>query len=152
MDVSSPSEQGVEPRRIAVFVDALENDPRIEPHGLIIQRHGHRIAEGYWAPHADDRARLVYSLSKTFTGTALGLQLGEGRLSLDDLVSDHLPELLDGADAVTRRMKIRHLATPHRLEIELDPSTGTFDARWPIVPLFGAGVDNRLGTMHAPAE
>ena len=27
-------------------------------------------AEGYWAPHAPQRIRLVYSLSKTFTGTA----------------------------------------------------------------------------------
>ena len=94
MDVSTPSAQGVDPEGIAAFLDALEHDPRIEPHGLIIQRHGQRIVEGYWAPHTGDRSRLVYSLSKTFTGTALALQLGEGRLALDDLVSDHLPELL----------------------------------------------------------
>ena len=96
---------------ISAFLDALERDPRIEPHGLIIQRHGRRIVEGYWAPHTGDRGRLVYSLSKTFTGTALGLQLGEGRLSLDDLVSDHLPELFDGVDPATRRLKIRHIAS-----------------------------------------
>ena len=53
----------------------------------------------------------MYSLSKTFTGTALGLQLGEGRLSLDDLVSEHLPELFDGVDPATRRLKIRHIAS-----------------------------------------
>ncbi len=54
----------------------------------------------------------MYSLSKTFTGTALGLQIGEGRLGLDDLVSDHLPERFDDATPErTRRMRIRHLAT-----------------------------------------
>src|SRR4051794_14505791 len=111
MDISSPSEQGVAPLGIAAFLDAVEGDPRIEPHGLIIQRHGHRIAEGYWAPHTGDRSRLVYSVSKTFTGTALALALGEGRLSLDDLVSDHLPELFDGVDPATRRMRIRHIAS-----------------------------------------
>ena len=111
MDVASPSEQGVSPEGISAFLDALEGDRRIEPHGLIIQRHGCRIVEGYWAPHTGDRGRLVYSLSKTFTGTALGLQLGEGRLSLDDLVSEHLPELFDGVDPVTQRMKIRHIAS-----------------------------------------
>ena len=42
------------------------------------------------------------------------------------------------------------LATPHRLEIELDPSTATFVARWPLVPLFGAGLAPRLASMHAP--
>ena len=111
MDVASPSEQGVSPEGISAFLDALERDRRIEPHGLIIQRHGRRIVEGYWAPHTGDRARLVYSLSKTFTGTALGLQLGEGRLSLDDLVSEHLPELFEGVDPATRRLKIRHIAS-----------------------------------------
>ncbi len=112
MDTSSPSTQGVDAAGISAFVDAIESDPRIEPHGLIIQRHGRRIAEGWWAPHTAERSRLVYSLSKSFTGTALGLQVGEGRLTLDDLVSDHLPELFDDAtpDAL-RRLRIRHIAS-----------------------------------------
>jgi CubicO group peptidase (beta-lactamase class C family) len=109
--ISCPSEQGVEPEAITAFLDALEADAKIEPHGLIIHRHGHRIAEGYWAPHSAARSRLVYSLSKTFTGTALALQLGEGRLTLDDLVSDYLPELLINADERTKRMRIRHIAS-----------------------------------------
>src|SRR5215213_11993602 len=111
MDRTTPSEQGVEPQGIMAFLDAVEGDARIEPHGLVIQRHGRRIAEGYWAPHRPGQLRLVYSLSKTFTGTALGLQLGEGRLSLDDLVREHLPECFTGADERTRRMKIRHIAS-----------------------------------------
>src|SRR3954447_25076648 len=111
LEPSAPAEQGVDPAAITAFVDALDADPAIEPHGLILQRHGRRIAEGYWAPHTGDRARLVYSLSKTFTGTALALLLGDGKLTLDDLVSDHLPELLEGADERTRRMKVRHIAS-----------------------------------------
>lgn len=111
MDRASPSEQGVAAAGVSAFLDVLEADPRIEPHGLIIQRHGRRIVEGYWAPHTGACSRLVYSLSKTFTGTALGLQLGEGRLALDDLVSAHLPELFDGVDPATRRMKVRHIAS-----------------------------------------
>lgn len=110
---------------ITAFVEALEADPRIEPHGLIVQRHGRREVETYWAPHRAGQLRLVYSLSKTFTGTALALQLGEGRLSLDDLVSDHLPDLMDaaGADERTRRMKVRHIASMasgHDQEMLLD--------------------------------
>ena len=42
------------------------------------------------------------------------------------------------------------LATPHRLEIELDPSTATFAARWPLVPLFGAGLAPRLASLQVP--
>jgi CubicO group peptidase (beta-lactamase class C family) len=108
---SSPSAQGVDPAGIGSLLDALEGNERLEPHGLIIQRHGVRVVEAAWAPHTVRRSRLVYSLSKTFTGTALGLQLDEGRLSLDDLVSDHLPELFDGVDERTRRLRVRHLAS-----------------------------------------
>ena len=124
MDISTPSAQGVDADGIAAFLDVIERDARIEPHGLIIQRHGHRIAEGYWAPHTADRSRLVYSLSKSFTGTALGLQIGEGRLTLDDLVSDHLPELFDDATADSARtLRIRHIssmATGHDRETILE--------------------------------
>jgi CubicO group peptidase (beta-lactamase class C family) len=113
MESSSPSAQGVDARGIAAFVDDIEADPRVEPHGLIIHRHGTRIAEGWWAPHGPGRSRLVYSLSKSFTGTALALALGDGLLSLDDLVSDHLPDLFDGVDegSAAWRMKVRHIAS-----------------------------------------
>lgn len=124
MDTSSPSAEGVDAAGILAFLDVLDSDPRIEPHGLIVQRHGRRIAEGWWAPHAATDVRLVYSLSKSFTGTALGLQLGEGRLSLDDLVVDHLPELFDDdTPDPTRRMRIRHIASMasgHTAETLLD--------------------------------
>lgn len=109
--LSTPSEQGIDPAGIAGFLDAIEADPAIEPHGLIVHRHGRRVAEGYWRPHDAGRRRLLYSLSKTFTGTALGLQLGEGRLTLDDLVSDLLPEAFAGADAGLRGLRIRHIAS-----------------------------------------
>jgi CubicO group peptidase (beta-lactamase class C family) len=112
MGISAPSDQGVDADGIAAFLDAIEDDSRIEPHGLIVHRHGQRIVEGYWSPHTARRSRLVYSLSKSFTGTALGLQIGEGRLSLDDLVSDHLPELFDDATADSARtLQIRHIAS-----------------------------------------
>jgi CubicO group peptidase (beta-lactamase class C family) len=109
--MGSPSEHGVDPDGIARFLDAIEADPGIEPHGLIIQRRGRRIAEGHWRPHDGRRCRLLYSLSKTFTGTALALEIGEGRISLDDLVSAHLPEAFEGADPGLRRLRIRHIAS-----------------------------------------
>ena len=146
--------EGVDARGVRAFLDAIESDPRIEPHGLIIQRHGRRIAEGYWAPHTADRSRLVYSLSKSFTGTALGLQIGEGRLSLDDLVSDHLPELFDAAtDERTKRMKIRHIAsmaTGHDREMLLEAAIA--DRGDPVHGLFTIAPDAEPGTLFAYSQ
>jgi CubicO group peptidase (beta-lactamase class C family) len=142
-------------------VDALEADPRVEPHGLIVHRRGVRIAEGYWAPHTPERLRLVYSVSKTFTGTALALALGEGVLSLDDLVADHLPELFGGdgdggaadghgPDDRARRMRIWHIAsmaTGHDREIWGEATTAAPDA--PLRAFFRIPATHEPGTFFA---
>ena len=109
--VSTPSAQGIDGHALVQFIDAIEADPVVEPHGLIIQRHGHRVLEAYWAPHRAEQIRLCYSLSKSFTGAALGLAIDDGLLSLDDLVVDHLPDMADDVDDRTRRMRIRHIAS-----------------------------------------
>ena len=125
---TTPSAQGVDARGVVAFVDALERVPRLEPHSLMVLRHGHVVAEGWWAPYAPDRLHLLYSLSKTFTACALGLAVAEGRLGLDDTVISHFPEL-DGeiTDPRTRRIRVRHLAamaSGHRVE-QLDAALAT---------------------------
>ena len=150
LPISQPAAQGVSAEGIVAFIEALDADRNIEPHGLIIHRHGHRITEGYWAPHTADRSRLVYSLSKTFTGTALALQLGEGRLSLDDFVCDHLPELFDGADDRTRRMRIRHIssmASGHDREMIMEAMMA--DPADPVRGFFTLPPDEEPGTLFA---
>lgn len=112
LPISSPSEQGVDARGIEAFIDALETDPVIDPHGVIVLRHGTVVAEGFWAPYTADRLRLVYSVSKTFTASALGFAVAEGLLGLDDLVVDHFPEFAaEVTGPRSRRILIRHLAS-----------------------------------------
>ena len=55
---------------------------------------------------SDDRVNL-YSIAKTFTSVAVGLAEAEGRLTLDDRLLDHLPELRPIA---ARRGRGRHPA------------------------------------------
>src|SRR5687768_2953837 len=128
---STPTAQSVEARGIAAFIDALETAANIEPHSMILLRGGHVIAEGWWAPYTADRVHLLYSLSKSFTSTAVGLAVDEGLLSLDDTVLSHFPELdSEITDPRTRRLRVRHvlaMASGHREEtldraIEQDPA------------------------------
>jgi CubicO group peptidase (beta-lactamase class C family) len=65
---------------------------------------------------------------------------------VDPALAASAARLTDGRLAVDLVLR----ATPHRLELELDPSTRTFVTRWPSVPLFGAGLENRLLSMTAP--
>jgi CubicO group peptidase (beta-lactamase class C family) len=107
---SSPSALGIDPAGIAALVDALESAPGVEPHSLVVLRHGTVAAAGWWAPYAPDRPHLLYSLSKSFTAAAVGLAVGEGLLGLDDTVLQHFPEFADEVpDDRTRRMRVRHL-------------------------------------------
>jgi CubicO group peptidase (beta-lactamase class C family) len=111
LPASFPAAQGVDASAIGAFLDRIESAPDIELHGLVILRHGHVIAAGWWWPYTPDRLHQVYSLSKSFTATAAGLALGDGLLNLDAPVISHFPEL---ASAVTDdrllAMKVRHIA------------------------------------------
>lgn len=109
---SSPSAQQVDPAAVLAFVEAVDTDPAVELHSLMVLRHGHVVAEGWWAPHTPERTRLLYSLSKSFTSAALGFALQEGLVALDETVVSHFPEYAgDVTDRRTRSMTLRHLAS-----------------------------------------
>ena len=102
--------QGVDPAGVLAFLDAVDADPSVELHGLMVLRHGHVVAEGWWAPHTAERTRLVYSLSKSFTSTALAFAVDEGLVDLDDTVLQHFPEYADEVtDPRSRSLTLRHL-------------------------------------------
>lgn len=104
--------QGVDPAAIAAFVDAVDEDPAVEVHGLMVLRHGQVVAEGWWAPHTAERTRLLYSISKSFTSTALAFALDEGLVDLDDTVLQHFPEHADEVGASrSGSITLRHLAS-----------------------------------------
>lgn len=108
----TPASQGVDPAAILGFLDAVDADTAVELHGLMVLRRGHVVAEGWWAPHTPERTRLLYSISKSFTSTALAFAVDEGLLGLDDTVLDHFPEYAEeDLSAYTRSTTLRHLAS-----------------------------------------
>lgn len=88
---STPEAEGVSSVAIAAFIDSLHRDKH-EPHSIMIIRHGKVIAEGWWAPYAPDLKHSMYSVSKSWTSTAIGLAVGEGKLAVTDKVLSFFPE------------------------------------------------------------
>jgi len=87
---SAPEAQGVSSSALSEFVTAL--DQQIDGmHSLMVVRHGQVVAEGWWAPYDAERNHVLYSLSKSFTSTAVGLAVAEGKLSIDDEVLKFFP-------------------------------------------------------------
>lgn len=88
---SSPEDQGIPSSAILEFVDQAEQ--RIDAlHSVMLVRHGHVVAEGWWAPYEAGTPHELYSLSKSFTSTAVGLAVAEGKLGVDDRVLDFFPD------------------------------------------------------------
>ena len=58
----------------------------------MVVRHGSVVAERWWHPYGADTPHLLYSLSKSFTSTALGFAVTEGRIDLDATVLSYFPE------------------------------------------------------------
>ncbi len=88
---STPEAQGVSSQAVLAFVEAADKD--IDAlHSFMLVRHGHVVAEGWWAPYAAETPHMLFSLSKSFTSTAVGLATAEGKLSPDDPVLKFFPE------------------------------------------------------------
>ncbi|HET6899684.1 MAG TPA: serine hydrolase, partial [Vicinamibacteria bacterium] len=88
---SAPEAQGMPSAAIEAFLDAAE--AKIDAlHSVMILRHGVVVAEGWWAPYAKDDPHVMFSLSKSFTSTGIGLAAAEGKLSIDDPVLRYFPE------------------------------------------------------------
>ncbi|MFD7158549.1 serine hydrolase domain-containing protein [Kribbella sp. NPDC059898] len=109
---STPAAQGLSAAALDSFVGALDaGQPEIQT--VMLVRHGHVVLEDAWAPYRLDDRRLLFSVSKSFTSTAVGLAVDAGLLTIDDPVisfftADELPETISDNLAA---MKVRHLLT-----------------------------------------
>ncbi len=109
---SSPEAEGIPSAAVAAFVKALEEraHPLDAVQGFMLLRHGQVAAEGWWAPYGPQSPHTMYSLSKSFTSTAIGLAVAEGRLTVDDPVLKFFPaDAPANPSANLQAMRVRHL-------------------------------------------
>jgi CubicO group peptidase (beta-lactamase class C family) len=151
---STPADQNVDPGAVLAFVDAVDADPAVELHSVMVLRHGQVVAEGWWAPHTPERTRLLYSLSKSFTSTALAFALQEGLVTLDDTLVSHFPEFqADITDPRSRSVTLRHLASMasgHNREMMQEAVTG--DPREPVRGFLLVPPDEEPGSIFAYSQ
>jgi CubicO group peptidase (beta-lactamase class C family) len=88
---STPEAVGVASGGLLDFVNAVETQ-KLHLHSLMVLKRGRVIAEGWWAPYAAPLRHTLYSLSKSFTSTAVGLAVAEGKLTVEDKVVSHFPD------------------------------------------------------------
>jgi CubicO group peptidase (beta-lactamase class C family) len=118
---TTPEQQGIASSRVLEFVRALENQVN-EIHSFMLLRHGCVVAEGWWSPYAPEHPHMLFSLSKSFTSTGVGLAVAEGYFSIDDPVlsffPDETPRIMND---FVKTMQVKHL---------LSMSTGQAEDTW----------------------
>ena len=97
---SSPEAQGVSSPQVLEFIEAADRNVD-SLHSFMLVRHGHVVAECWWAPYHAAAPHSLYSLSKSFTSTAVGLAIAEGKLKLDDDVLKFFPDDAPASPATT---------------------------------------------------
>ena len=116
---SSPERQGISSSDILAFIEAADKEID-QLHSFMLVRHGHVVAEGWWSPYDAQTPHVLYSLSKSFTSTAVGLVIAEGKLSLDDEVFKFFPEDAPAEPSANlKAMRVRDLLrmnTGHQTE------------------------------------
>ncbi len=116
---TSPERQGIASSALLHFVEALDSQLH-DLHSFLLLRHGSVVAEGWWSPYRREYPHMLFSLSKSFTSTAIGLAVAEGYFSIDDPVLSFFPDeaTTRGSDYLAA-MRVRHLlsmTTGHTVE------------------------------------
>ncbi|MFK4085956.1 serine hydrolase domain-containing protein [Kribbella sp. NPDC020789] len=142
---STPDDQGLSAAGIDAFVAALDKSAQ-EFHTVVLVRHGQVVLEAEWTPYRLSDRHLLYSVSKSFTSTAIGLAVDAGLLSIDDKVvsffgTDELPETISPTLAA---MSVRHLLTMSTGHARDTVETITRDGHW-VRSFLGLEVEHEPG-------
>ena len=106
---ATPESQGISSAGLQAIIDEQEAK-NYGMHSIMILRHGQVVAEGWWTPYAVNEPHMLFSLSKSFTSTAIGLLQSEGRLNIHDKLASFFPgELPADASDNVKAMRLRDL-------------------------------------------
>ena len=142
---STPEAQGIPTAAIADFVASAEKTVT-SLHSFMLLRHGAVVAEGWWRPYRPETPHMLFSLSKSFTSTAVGLAVAEGRLAVEDPVLSFFPA--DAPKKVSQNlaeMKVYHLlsmSTGH----DQDTTERSLRSRNPFKAFLSLPVEHAPGT------
>lgn len=67
----------------------IENSKHLNIHGIVVLQNGEKVAEYHWT---EEIRRNQYSVTKSFTATAVGMAVDEGFITLQDQVIDYFQE------------------------------------------------------------
>lgn len=112
VEASTPESLGISSQSILDFIEAAEKERPDDMHSFILMRHGQVAAQGWWNPFQPESPHMLFSLSKSFTSTAIGIAQAEGLLNINDKVISFFPDQVPSSPSTNlQAMRIRDLLT-----------------------------------------
>lgn len=107
----SPKEMGISPEAIGDTLNDIRITKGLELHSFLMARKGHLVTEEYFVPEERENLHVMYSVTKSFMSTAMGIAQGEDLFSIEDKVYDFFPEYRHLCDSEEKR----HITLAHLL-------------------------------------
>jgi CubicO group peptidase (beta-lactamase class C family) len=143
---STPEAEGIASDSIIKFLDAVEKQTSVRMHSFMLLRHGKIVAEGAWNPYDCNNKHTLYSVTKSFTSTAVGMCIDEGGFKLTDKVISFFPgDLPDTISPYLAELDIRDLLT---MTVGHNPEPNILkQGNW-IKAALAAPIANKPGTKY----
>ena len=109
---ADPAAQGVDAGKLAAMLDDIRaNLPGLR--SVLVIRHGYIVSETYFGTATADQAREIYSVTKSFIATLIGIAQDQGIVpAVDTPIADLLPaERLGQLDAAKRGITLQDTLT-----------------------------------------
>lgn len=110
LPAATPESAGIKSGYLQAFLEQAAARRSENLHGLTIVRHGRVIAACSFPPYDRTVWHVTHSLCKTVTGLAVGILMGDGKLTAEERVIDIFPEKASPLARIRwRGLTVRHL-------------------------------------------
>jgi CubicO group peptidase (beta-lactamase class C family) len=109
---TTPEEQGMSSSVLDEMMQFIE-DSNAPIRGLVVTRNGYIVKEQYWDFYTENTTHQIFSCTKSFTGTLIGIALKEGFIdNVSQRVLDFFPEMtIENMDSRKGNMTLEHVLT-----------------------------------------
>ena len=106
----TPESVGIKSAAIKAFLDEI-NEKKLGLQSFTVVRHDKVCAQGFFSPYAKDYPHVLYSMSKSFTSTAVGFAVADGLLNTEDKICKFFPEYKNAQLPLNNQLTVEMLLT-----------------------------------------
>jgi len=90
---STPESQGMDSKTLLKMFETIQTD-QVPIHSVLILRHGYLVCEAYFQPFDKNTLHNLFSTTKSFTSTLIGIAIEEGKIKgVHESIVDIFPDV-----------------------------------------------------------